>query len=143
MLMATVLLVDDNLLRASMRASILDGLAVDGVVAQIVRVVDAVQALCLVEDPRFVAELRLIVTVPSHGRWELSSATLTGPQLVRELRHRLPEVPVLVLGAGRLSVELEDIGGVYLSETKSPSELRGLVTGLLMSRRDEVRRPAS
>ena len=55
--METILLVDDNPLRASLRKSILEGSAPD-----VVRALDASEALCLVESPEFASGLALVIT---------------------------------------------------------------------------------
>jgi DNA-binding NtrC family response regulator len=56
------------------------------------RVGDAAEALCLVEQPQFAGQLRLVIS-------GLSMPGIGGPAFVAELHERLPRVPVLVLGA--------------------------------------------
>lgn len=120
--METILLVDDNPLRASMRKSLFEGGSPD-----VVRALDASEALCLVEAPEFAQSLALLVT--GHLMTGIS-----GPEFVAEFRSRLPEVPVLVLSAVP-GAEREYVGipGVVISETKSPEELRNLVRLLVNS----------
>jgi CheY-like chemotaxis protein len=82
----TILLVDDDPLQAFLRKSILDKRFPD-----VRRVADAVEALCLVEQPFFVKNLALVVSghhLPGMG----------GPAFVAELHARMPSLPVLVLG---------------------------------------------
>jgi CheY-like chemotaxis protein len=84
--MATILLVDDDPLQASLRKSILERKFAD-----VKRVADAAEALCLVEQPQFAANLGLVIAghhMPGIG----------GPAFVAELHARMPDLPVLVLG---------------------------------------------
>jgi len=118
--MKTILLVDDNPLRASMRKSLFEG-----GVPEVVRALDAGEALCLVESPEFARNLALVVT--GHVM-----SGISGPEFVAEFRSRMPEVPVLVLsgipGAGQ---EYEGIPGVAISEATSPEDLRNLVRSMV------------
>jgi two-component system C4-dicarboxylate transport response regulator DctD len=86
-------LVDDDPLQALLRKSILEGHF-----PQVVRVGDAAEALCLVEQPRFAASLGLVVS-------GLNMPGIGGPAFVAELHARLPEVPVLVLGSNGESAD--------------------------------------
>jgi len=114
--METILLVDDNPLRASMRKTLFEG-----GVPQVVRALDAAEALCLVESPEFARNLSLVVT--GHVM-----SGISGPEFVAEFRSRMPHVPVLVLSAiPGAEAEYVGIPGVAISETKSPEELRSLV----------------
>lgn len=85
--MATkILLVDDDPLQAYMCKSLLDRRFAD-----VKRVADAAEALCLVEQPQFACDLGLVISrdrLPGIG----------GPAFVAELHNRMPELPVLVLG---------------------------------------------
>ena len=118
--METILLVDDNPLRAAMRQSLLEGSA-----PTVVRVLDAAEALCVVESPDFASKLALVIT--GHVMTGIS-----GPEFVSEFRSRIPDVPVLVMGAVTdFERGYQGIGGVYFSQTKSPDELRALVNRLL------------
>jgi CheY-like chemotaxis protein len=116
----TILLVDDNPLRASMRKSLLEDSAPD-----VVRVLDASEALCMVESPQFAQGLALVVT--GHRMNGIS-----GPEFVAELRTRMPQVPVLVLSAvADANRDYEEISNVVVSQTASPDELRSLVRRLM------------
>jgi CheY-like chemotaxis protein len=86
--MESILLVDDNPLRASMRKSLLEGKA-----PAVVRALDAAEALCMVESPEFVQGLALVIT--GHVM-----SGISGPEFVAEVRNRVPQVPVLVLSPG-------------------------------------------
>lgn len=85
--MRTVLLVDHDPLRASLRKSTLERRFRD-----VYRVADAAEALCLMEQPLFVGNLGLVVTAPN-------LPGIGGPEFVAELHTRMPLIPVLVLGA--------------------------------------------
>jgi len=85
-LMPTILLVDDDPLQAYLRKSILERRFRD-----VLRVADAAEALCLIEQPQFAESLGLVISghhLPGIG----------GPAFVAELHSRLPFMPVLVLG---------------------------------------------
>jgi DNA-binding NtrC family response regulator len=59
--------------------------------ADVMRVADAAEALCLVEQPQFACDLGLVISrnrLPGIG----------GPAFVAELHNRMPQLPVLVLG---------------------------------------------
>ena len=84
--MSTILLVDDDPLQAYLCKSLLERRF-----AHVRRVADAVEALCLVEQPQFADELGLVISghhMPGIG----------GPAFVEELHLRMPSLPVLVLG---------------------------------------------
>jgi len=118
--MGTILLVDDNPLRASLRKSLLEG-----TVPHVVRALNAAEAFCLIESPEFAPSLLLVIT-------ENLMQDIAGPEFVRELRVRLPAVPVLVLGGNASTQqEYESIRDVYHSQTRSPQELRALVNRLV------------
>ncbi len=85
-LMPTILLVDDDPLQAYICKSVLERRFAD-----VRRVADAAEALCLVEQPQFAGNLGLVISghhMPGIG----------GPAFVEELHSRLPSLPVLVLG---------------------------------------------
>jgi CheY-like chemotaxis protein len=86
--MRTILLVDDDPLQAFVRMSALERRFRD-----VVRVSDAVEALCLIEEPLFSSRLGLVIS--GHHR-----PGLGGPDFVAELHTRKPDIPVLVLGNG-------------------------------------------
>lgn len=82
----TILLVDDDPLQAYMCKALLDKRFAD-----VMRVADAAEALCLVEQPKFAEGLGLVISrnrLPGIG----------GPAFVAELHSRMPLLPVLVLG---------------------------------------------
>jgi DNA-binding NtrC family response regulator len=82
---ATVLIVESDPLQGVLRKSILERQFVD-----VVRVSDASEALCLIEQPQFAPKLGLVIAShPMQG--------IGGPAFVAELHTRLPQVPILVL----------------------------------------------
>lgn len=86
--MRTILLVDDDPLQAFVRMSALEKRFRD-----VVRVADAAEALCLIEEPTFSSRLALVIS--GHHR-----PGLGGPEFVAELHTRKPDIPVMVLGSG-------------------------------------------
>jgi CheY-like chemotaxis protein len=122
--METILLVDDNPLRASMRQSLLEGVS-SKAIRPVVRALDASEALCMVEAPEFSRRLALVIT--GHVM-----SGISGPEFVAEFRSRMPHVPVLVLSpAADAGKYYEGIAGVYNSQANSPDELRSLVGRLV------------
>ena len=87
--MTTILLVDDDPLQASVMLSLLGRRFSD-----VRRAKDAAQALCLVEQPEFAGNLGLVISC--HHTPEVG-----GPAFVSELRSRMPNLPVLVIGTAR------------------------------------------
>jgi DNA-binding NtrC family response regulator len=85
---STILLVDSDPLQAFECKSILERRFHD-----VQRVGDAAEALCLVEQPQFAGQLRLVIS-------DLKMAGIGSPAFVAELHERLPKVPILVLGSG-------------------------------------------
>ena len=84
--MATILLVDNDPFQALQRKSILETRFHD-----VQRVNDASDALCLVEQPKFAANLGLVIS-GEHMQG------IGGPAFVAEMHTRMPHVPILVLG---------------------------------------------
>ena len=85
--MATILIVDDDPLQASLLMSLLGRQF-----GNVCRVNDAAEALCLIEQPEFACKLSLVIT--GHRMQGLD-----GPAFVAELHSRKPDLPVLVLSA--------------------------------------------
>jgi DNA-binding NtrC family response regulator len=85
--MSTILLVDHDPLQAFLRKSILEQRFSD-----VIRVGDATEALCLVEQPRFAENLGLVISCNHRPG-------ISGPAFVAELHTRMPALPVLVLGS--------------------------------------------
>jgi len=87
--MPIVLLVDDDPLQAHVRRSVLGRHF-----THVERAADAAEAFILVEDPRFIERLCMVVV-------GLNRPGLSSPVFVAELTSRLPQIPVLVLGRNR------------------------------------------
>jgi len=83
--MQTILLVDNDPLQAFFRKSLLERRF-----RNVMRVGDAAEALCLVEQAAFALSLGLVICQPN-------MPGIGGPEFVAELHERLPHVPVLVL----------------------------------------------
>jgi len=110
--MATILLVDNDPLQAFLRRSILEGQFPD-----VERVGDAAEALCLVEQAQFAANLGLVIS-GEHMQG------IGGPAFVAELHERLPQVPVLVLGNGSEAADDYSSDGVrFLARPISGEEI--------------------
>jgi CheY-like chemotaxis protein len=83
--LTTVLIVESDPLQGFLRKALLERQF-----AEVVRVSDAAEALCLVEQPQFAHRLGLVIAShPMQG--------IGGPAFVAELHARLPRVPILVL----------------------------------------------
>ncbi len=85
--MATILLVDDDPLQASLMTSLLRGRF-----DEVKRTVDAAEAFCLIEQPEFAGKLGLVIS--AHH-----TPGIGGPAFVAELHERMPALPILVVGA--------------------------------------------
>jgi CheY-like chemotaxis protein len=113
--MTTVLLVDDDPLQAHVRKSVLGRNFSD-----IQRATDAAEAFILVEDPRFVQKLGLVVV-------GLNRPGLGSPAFVAELTSRLPSVPILVLGRSREEAAFYESPNVrFLPRSAPPEQLVAL-----------------
>jgi DNA-binding NtrC family response regulator len=86
----TILLVEDDPLRAWVRKSALEKKFLD-----VQRVADPAEAFCMVEQPQFAGKLGLVIA-DLH-----MSGSLAAPAFAAEMHSRLPGVPVLVLGDAR------------------------------------------
>jgi CheY-like chemotaxis protein len=116
----TVLLVDNDALRASLRKSTLEQRFRD-----VYRVADAAEALCLMEQPLFVGNLGLVVT-------GLNMPGIGGPEFVAELHTRLPQIPVLVLGAASEDeADYSEDGVWFLPRLSSVNEMLNQATKML------------
>ncbi len=84
--MTKILLVDDDPLNAAVRKAILERRHTD-----VLRVSNAAEALCLVEQPQFASDLKLIVSGVKYSGVALD-------EFISELHLRLPDLPILVIG---------------------------------------------
>jgi CheY-like chemotaxis protein len=118
--MEIILLVDDNPLRAAMRKSLLEDESVE-----VVRALDASEALCMVESQELANGLALVIT--GH-----TMTGISGPEFVGELRSRMPHVPVLVMSAlPEAEQEYRGIPGVFVSRSISVEDLRTIAGRLV------------
>jgi CheY-like chemotaxis protein len=119
--MRTILLVDDDPLQAFVRMSALEKRFRD-----VVRVADAAEALCLIEEPNFSSRLGLVIS--GHHR-----PGLGGPEFVAELHTRKPDVPVLVLGNGNDNAADYGEPGVRFLPKSTACEELVVIAGQLMN----------
>ena len=104
--MQTILLVDNDPLQAFFRKSVLERRF-----RSVLRVADAAEAFCLVEQPLFALSLGLVISSPE-------MPGIGGPEFVAELQDRLPHLPVLVLGGTAEAIGLDYHGGYVRSLPK-------------------------
>jgi CheY-like chemotaxis protein len=100
--MPIILLVDNDPFQAFVRKSSLEKRFGD-----VQRVSDPAEALCLVEQPQFARNLRLVIS----GQ---HTSGIGGPDFIAELHSRLPSVPVLVLGEADQTAADFNVEGVRL-----------------------------
>lgn len=85
--------------------------------ADVKRVADAAEALCLIEQPQFACDLGLVISrdrLPGIG----------GPAFVAELHNRMPGLPVLVLGdAGEWPADLTGDHVRFISRASATDEI--------------------
>lgn len=103
--------------------------ALEGRFLSVRRVATPVEALCLVEDPKFASHLDLVI---SAHHWP----GISGPDFVAELHRRLPSVPVLVLGKGEELVEDYPASGAQVVFLQTPVTATRLVetVGTILAR---------
>lgn len=126
-LMTTILLVDDDPLQASLMLSVLGQRFGD-----VRRAIDAAEALCLIEQAEFTGTLGLVISghhTPGIG----------GPGFVTELRSRMPDLPVLVLGtAGETAEDYAEARAVFLAKPFSAEKMLNLTSQMLADHKDAV-----
>lgn len=110
----TILLVDDDPLKAYVRRAILQRR-----LSEVERAADAAEAFILVEQPRFAEKLGLIIVA-------LHLPGIGSPAFVSELTNRLPLVPVLVLGQG--SEKASDYFGSHVHFMPRPVSTEEMLT---------------
>ena len=117
---AKILLVDDNVIQAATRKTILSRAGRSVVVA-----CGAQQALAMLDDSQMAASVGLVVT----DHW---MPGMNGSQFVTLLRGRLPEVPILVLsGLPDVEAEYEGFDVTFRIKPMAPDHLIALVGALL------------
>jgi DNA-binding NtrC family response regulator len=118
--MATILLVDDDPLHASVRKAILDRKY-----SSVRRVGDAAEALGLIEQPQFARDLVLVVSSDLRSGIGMAS-------FLSELRLRMPDLPILVIGDKRASSgEYSGSPVVFLKRPVSADDLLTTVRTML------------
>ena len=96
------------------------------------RVTDAAEALCLIEQPEFTSKLGLVIS--GHHK-----PGIGGPAFVSELRTRMPELPVLVLGtAGETPADYAATRAVFLAKPFTSERMLTLVGQILADRKSAV-----
>lgn len=117
---ADILLVDDNAVQATTRASILLRTGRKVVVAS-----NAEQALTMLEDDVFADSLCLVIT-------DHLMPGMHGPEFVAALREILPSIPVMVLsGYPDIEQEYEGLDIVFRMKPIAPDQLILLAKSLL------------
>jgi DNA-binding NtrC family response regulator len=118
--MTSILLVDDDPLQASLILSVLEQRF-----GNVRRITDAADALCLIEQPEFTDNLRLVISgqhLPGMG----------GPAFVDELRSRVPDLPILVLGAiGETPADYAEARVVFLAKPFAAMRMLNLASWML------------
>jgi len=118
--MATILIVDDDPLQASLMMSLLGRHF-----GNVCRVNDAAEALCLIEQPDFASKLNLVIT--GHRMTGIG-----GPAFVAELHARKPDLPVLVLNAsGAMASDYQDEQVVFMPNPVAGDKMLAVVGQIL------------
>lgn len=121
---ATILIVDDDPLQASLLMSLL-GRQFDNVC----RVNDAAEALCQFEQPGFAGKLSLVIT--GHHMTGIG-----GPAFVAELHSRKPDLPVLVLNtSSAASSDYQDDQVVFLPSPIGGDRVLAITSQMLAHRK--------
>jgi CheY-like chemotaxis protein len=117
---ADILLVDDNAIQAATRKAILTHAGRRVLVAE-----NGEQALNLLGEQQGCPSVRLVLT-------DHLMPGMNGPEFVRRLRERYPEVPVLVLsGLAEAEDAYEGLEVMFRLKPLPPRELLEVVRGLL------------
>jgi DNA-binding NtrC family response regulator len=126
-LMTSILLVDDEPWQASSTMSLLGRRFGD-----VRRATDAAEALCLIEQPDFAGNLGLVIC--GHHSFGIG-----GPAFVNELHTRIPDLPVLVLGApGESPTDYARDQIVFIAKPFAPELMLACTRQMLAERRKAV-----
>jgi DNA-binding NtrC family response regulator len=118
--MTTILLVEDDPLQASLTISLLNRRF-----SNVRRATDAAEALCLIEQPEFAKKLGLVIS--AHH-----TPGIGGPAFVAELHDRMPQLPVLVLGAaGEVPADYTGEHVTFLSRPATSEKILTLTDQML------------
>jgi CheY-like chemotaxis protein len=125
--MTTILLVDDDPLQASLMLSLLGQRFGD-----VRRVTDAAEALCLIEQPELACKLGLVIS--GHHK-----PGIGGPAFVNELRSRMPDLPVLVLGTtGETPADYAETHAIWLAKPFTSEKMLTLTLQVLADHKNAV-----
>jgi len=124
--MTTILIVDDDPFQASLLMSLLGRQFGD-----VRRATDAAEALCLVEQPDVADKLGLVIS--RHQR-----PGIGGPAFVAELHARMPQLPVLVLGASGDAAADYDENVVFLAKPFVQEKLLALTRQIVGQEKKRV-----
>ena len=125
--MATILLVDDDPFQASLMLSLLGQRFGD-----VRRVTDAAEALCLIEQPELACKLGLVIS--GHHK-----PGIGGPAFVNELRSRMPDLPVLVLGTtGETPADYAETHAIWLAKPFTSEKMLTLTLQMLADHKNAV-----
>jgi DNA-binding NtrC family response regulator len=125
--MTTILLVDDDPMQASLMMSLLGRRF-----GEVLRVTDAAEALCLIEQPEFAGKLGLVIS--GHH-----TKGIGGPAFVNELRTRIPDLPVLVLGKpGETSADYAEAHVVFMAKPFAAVRMLDFTSRMLADRKAAV-----
>lgn len=118
--MPKILIVDEDPLHASVRKAILERKYSD-----VWRIADAAEALGLLEQRRIANDVQLVITSDQH-----SGIGLLG--FISELNHRIPELPILVIGEYQESYSVLSAFPVeFLSRPVTSDDLLNSVSRML------------
>lgn len=122
-----ILLVVDDPLQAHVALSLLGGQF-----GELHRAVDAADALCLLEQPQFANKLGLVIA--GHH-----SQSFGGPAFVTELRERMPNLRVLVLGGnGESAADYTSEHIAFLPHPLDPLKFLSLTRKMLSAEKRQV-----
>lgn len=108
----TILVVDDDPFRAFARCA-----ALEAVFYRVTRAANAAETFIRLADPLFAANLALVVA-------SLNLPGLAGPEFVRELTIRMPQMPVLaVASAGETPQDYPGTQVHFLPQQTSPEDI--------------------
>jgi len=96
------------------------------------RATDAAEALCAVEQPEFATKLNLVISGPQ-------TKGIGGPAFVAELRDRMPDVPVLVIGrVGEVQSDYDVARVTFLPFPATPQQVAPIAGKLLQCSKDRM-----
>jgi len=125
--MTTILLVDDDPLEAHLLMSLLSRQC-----SEVRRATDAADALCAVEQQEFASKLSLVISGPQ-------TKGIGGPAFVAELRERVPNVAVLVIGmVGESQSDYAGSFVTFLPFPAIPQQVASVAGKLLARSRDRM-----